>query len=455
MAFDTIAAIATPTGTGGIGIIRISGPEALPITRRLARRLPLSPPSHHMLLVPLHSPQDGSYLDQALVVAMLQPHSYTGEDVVELHCHGGPVHLSSVLRAVLAAGARPAEPGEFTRRAFLNGRLDLLQAEAIEELIEARSERACQLARDHLEGHLSATVQEIREHLLEALTLVEASLDFSLEEHVYAVDRDALASALTRARQEIDAVLSTYDQGKRLTEGIRCAIAGRPNSGKSTLFNRLLQVERAITSPTPGTTRDYLDAQLLLDGQLYWLVDTAGIGDTQDSIEAEGIRRSRQILAGADLVFLVADSSRPWGSADRDLLEQIATVGVFVWNKVDLPSRSVPPPLPEHWCGPLCLSLIQPDSLAPLQAALIEATGKGGLLPSTESVAICRERHRDALQRASANLGQATISTSEGKGEELIACDLRLALEAIGELSGLVTPDEVLGRIFSRFCIGK
>jgi tRNA modification GTPase len=451
----TIAAVATPPGYGGVGIVRISGPDSLTIARQLAPSLPESPVSHRLALVTLRSPGSGERLDRAFVAYMRSPASYTGEDVVELHCHGGPVNMGRILDAVLAAGARLAEPGEFTRRAVINQRLDLVQAEAVADLINARSVAACRLAQRHLEGRLSRDIHALRERLAQSLVLVEAGIDFSTEQHVYSLDRDRLGRNLEALRDDVKALLASYDRGRTLRQGIRCVIAGRPNAGKSTLLNLLLEEERAIVSHKPGTTRDYLDAELVLDGRLFLLVDTAGIRESKDEVELEGVRRSHALIAKADLVLLVVDSSEGWAGEDAALAKGIETPGVLLWNKIDRPPGPGQAVTPEGWSAAVPVQLNQSESAEEVRSLLIAAATRAGLMDAGESATISRARHREALERTAEHLSMASSASASGADEELLAVDLRLALDAIGAIVGILTPDEILGRIFSEFCIGK
>lgn len=458
MSGSTIAAISTAGGVGAVGIIRVSGPEAVAVLRKVVPTFPSDPLSHHLYLREIAD--DSESIDRALVALMRGPHSFTGEDVVELHCHGGPVHLRTVLDLVLSKGAVPAEAGEFTRRAFLNGRLDLAQAEAIADLINARSEVACKLARRHLEGGLSRKISSVRERLAKALVLVEAGIDFSLEEHVFSVDSEGLERDLSAISAEIGQLLATYDTGRVQREGIRCVIAGRPNAGKSSLLNALLDEERAIVSEIPGTTRDYLDAGFSLDGNLFTLVDTAGLRDTQDTIEAEGVRRANKWVDSADLVLYVVDRSVDWDPLDTQILERLTSPTLLLLNKCDLPARAEVPPLSSSRVSQHDVQLDNRDVSAPnisadLHDLLLAESKRAGLIDSSDSVTIARARHREALERSRSHLETARSANLSGLGYELVALDLRLSLDAVGEVIGAVSPDEILGRIFSEFCVGK
>ena len=455
MNVETIAAIATASGVGAIGIIRISGPRSLSIARQIAPQLPEPLPRHRLLLQGIRDPDSGENLDEGLVAFMKGPHSYTGEDVIEIQCHGGPVNLHRVLCSVLRTGARLAEPGEFTRRAFLNGRLDLVQAEAVADLINARSEASCRLAKRHLEGRLSRRIEHLREAMANSLSLVEAGIDFSLEEHVYSVDSRQLGSSLAQISSEIDSLLRTYDHGRAQREGIRCVICGRPNAGKSSLLNFLLEEDRAIISDKPGTTRDYLEGSVEVGGQLYMLIDTAGLRDSDDPVEAEGVRRTNRLVELADIVLLVVDRSIPWSTEDSALLESTNKPVVVFLNKADLPRLCSVPVLPAHVFDVIETRLDQPGPAEDLVSTLEATALRAGLIDRFDTVTISRIRHRDALERARQHVETAQQSNLTGAGEEIVALDIRLALDAIGEIVGVISPDEILGRIFSEFCVGK
>lgn len=455
MKVETIAAIITASGIGAVGIVRLSGPEALPIARRLVPRLPQSPPSHRLLFRRIEDPDGCDSLDEGLVAFMKAPHSYTGEDVVELQCHGGPVNLRRVLDCVLRAGARLAEPGEFTRRAFLNGRLDLIQAEAVADLINARSEASCRLARRHLEGRLSRRIGHLRESLATSLVLVEAGIDFSLEEHIYSVDSEQLSTSIAQISGEVDRLLATYDQGRAQREGIRCVICGRPNAGKSSLLNCLLDEDRAIISDQPGTTRDYLDGSVEVGGHLFTLIDTAGLRASEDPVEVEGVRRTMSMVELSDIVFYVVDRSIPWAPEDTSFLDSTVNPTIVLLNKSDLANRCSVPDLPTDVLDVVETRLDRGGHTEALRS-LLEATAvRAGLIDSFDTVLISRTRHREALASARRHLESARRDNLAGEGEEVIALDLRLALDAVGEVVGTISPDEILGRIFSEFCIGK
>ena len=451
---DTIAAIATPLGEGAIGVIRISGPDAFAILRRFAT-LPDPLESHRAYVRRLA--HDGDVLDEALVLPFRGPRSFTGEDVVELHCHGGVITLRRVLDAVLDAGARTAEPGEFSRRALLNEKLDLVQVEAIADIIHARSEAAQRLAQHHLAGRLSSSIDALKSQLVELIVLVEAAIDFSLEEHVYTIDAATIAARLAPIMAGLQHLLATYDAGRLRHEGVRLAIVGPPNAGKSSLLNHLLDEERAIVTDVPGTTRDYLEEGIVIRGLLFTVIDTAGIRETADRVEALGVERSRKVVAGADAVLYIADASDPLPGLE--LYEELRASDLnpsapwtFVWNKMDRVTAAPDEAPAEHT---LEISISSGSGLGGLPDALLELAGRAGVRLDEDTVLISRARHRDALTGALERLDRALGASESGLEHELIALDLRDGLSELGSLTGAVTSDDVLNRIFGDFCIGK
>ena len=455
---DTIAAVATPPGRGGVGVLRVSGPQAAAILRRLVPDWPADHPTHLLRLSSLRD-LDGALVDEALAVIMRGPRSYTGEDVVELQCHGGPIILRRLLDAALGAGARMANPGEFTQRAFLHGRLDLTQAEAVADLVQATSERAHKLALEHLRGQLGTLVRQQRELLFEAATLIEAALDFSHEEHVYQIERDEVRQRLTLVQGELEALLATFDQGRRQREGVRVVVTGPTNAGKSTLFNALHGTARAIVTPIAGTTRDFLEEELLLGGATLRLVDTAGLRQTEDHVEALGIERSHEQVRAADVILRVVDASLPLSDAEREQLaaDQASDRPVIVvLNKQDLPSGLSPQDHALLASSPRVLSAAlgaQPaQGVEALRAQLGQVAQE---LTLSEGVLISRARHREAVQQAHEAIVRALSALDAQREHELIALDVREALDALGGLVGHVSTDDILHRIFAQFCVGK
>jgi tRNA modification GTPase len=463
---DTICAVATPLGEGGIGIVRISGEKAVDIASGLVAlrsgqplRSAASHVLHHAELLDPAGADRRARLDEALVAVMRAPRSFTGEDVVELQCHGGLLILRTVCEALVRAGARLAEPGEFTKRAFLNGRLDLAQAEAVLDTIRAKTTGSLRIAQEQLRGALSREIDSVRETLLSLLAHVEAGIDF-VEEDITFIQAAELAEGLTGARDVIGRLLAHSREGRILREGVTAAIIGRPNVGKSSLLNALLKTDRAIVTPVPGTTRDVLEEVLNIRGIAVRLLDTAGIRDTQDLVEQEGVRRSHAARERADLLLIVLDGSAPLTPEDQTLLDDARRGDdqkrLVVVNKKDLPGRLASSALPS--AGPDCavvhISATTGEGLDELRdqirALLIRPD-----FEARETVLVTHLRHQTALQRAQGSL-TATLASVEGRQpDELIAMDLRAAVDALGEITGAVTTDDILDRIFKEFCIGK
>jgi tRNA modification GTPase len=431
---DTIAALATPPGRGGIGVIRVSGPEAPQIARRLLGRLPRPRHATHAIF----RDAQGAPIDAGIALYFPAPGSYTGEGVLELQGHGGPVVMQALLGACLDAGARLAEPGEFTRRAFLEGKIDLAQAEAVADLIDAATREAARSALRSLSGEFSATIAVLQSQLVELRALTEAMLDFP-EEEVDGLHRDDAASRLQKVRAALDDVLQKSRQGRLLRSGLHVVLAGRPNVGKSSLLNRLAGEERAIVTPVPGTTRDALREPIQIEGIPLVLVDTAGLRVSSDEVERRGIERTRLELQRADAVLAVFEAAR-----GRDELEDLpAGVPVIeAYNKIDLLGGYAAP------AAGLAVSAKTGEGLEALRRAILAAAG---WTPSTEPVFLARERHLRALEQARRHLEAAG---NEARWE-LFAEELRLAHAALGSITGEFSADDLLGEIFARFCIGK
>lgn len=457
---DTICAIATPPGEGGIGIIRISGEKAVEIASRVfagaGGRTVRDFPTHTLHHGELRTPDGGTRIDEVLVAVMKAPRSYTCEDVVELQCHGGPLVLRLGLEALIRSGARLAEPGEFTKRAFLNGRLDLAQAEAVMDLISARSETGLRVALEQLRGSLSEELGRLREGLVRLLVEVEAGIDFS-DEDVTFISAQGLTDGVTAVRERIAHLIRTAEEGRIVREGITAALVGRPNVGKSSLLNALAKADRAIVTPIPGTTRDVLEEFVNVRGIPIRLLDTAGLRDTVDVVEREGVRRSHDALTRAELVLAVLDGSEPLADEDRRLLELVqGKTTVLVINKTDLPScldqrdlKGLVEAGRIVWA-----SATGGVGLEELRDAIRDTVLKQGLEPS-EGVLITHLRHRGALERARASLDQVLLSVERRMAAEFVAVDLRAAINALGEIIGETTTDDILDRIFNSFCIGK
>jgi tRNA modification GTPase len=435
VAHDTIAAVATPAGRGGIGIVRLSGPAVPRIAADLIGRLPAA----RRATLARFADARGQVIDEGIALYFPAPHSYTGEEVLELHGHGGPVVMQMLLAACVDAGARLAEPGEFTRRAFLEGRLDLAQAEAVADLIDAASQEAARSALRSLSGEFSAAIEALRGELVELRALTEAQLDFP-EEELDAVHRDAAAQRLARVRSALDDVLARSRQGSLLRSGVHAVLAGRPNVGKSSLLNRLAGEERAIVTAIPGTTRDALREPIQIEGLAVLLVDTAGLRASLDEVERLGVARTQRELERADVVLAVHDLA-----ADSDPLDTIppGVTRIDVYNKVDLRPDFTPPP------GAVAVSAKTGAGMDELRQKILRGAGWSA---TGESVFLARERHLRALTAAGIHLGRAVAE--QGRWE-LFAEELRLAQEELSKITGAYTADDLLGEIFSRFCIGK
>ncbi len=470
---DTICAIATPPGEGGIGVVRISGPRALDLASHVVhlrsgaslqtlrpRVMALADVCSRSMVAPIPIPSDArahSFIDEALVVVMRRPHSFTGEDVVEVQCHGGPVILDQLCRALMSAGARLAAPGEFTKRAFLNGRLDLAQAEAVLDTIRAKTARSLAIAQAQRRGELSQEVEATRSVLVVALAHIEAALDFA-EEDITFVQQDELIRLLEGATTRLRQLVRSGEEGRLWREGAAVAILGRPNVGKSSLMNALLKADRAIVTPVPGTTRDMLEEVVSLDGIPVRLFDTAGIRSTDDPVEAEGIRRSHLAWEEADLALILLDGSQPLSESDRVLLaRQEASQALLVINKCDLDRRLLKEELVRACpssAGVIDISAKMQVGLDGLRAA-IRSRLTPDRLEAQDSVLVTNIRHASALDRALQGVEQARCSVEAGRPGELVAMDLRIAADALGEITGVITTDEILERIFAEFCIGK
>ena len=478
---ETICAIATPMGEGGVGILRVSGEKSVEVASLLVRlrsgKSLHAISSHRLYHADLLNPAfhlnstagqahgsrralgHGGIIDEALVVVMRAPHSYTGETVVEIHCHGGPLVLQLLCESLIRSGARLAEPGEFTKRAFLNGRLDLTQAEAVLDTIRAKTEGALRVAQDQLRGSLSAEIDGLRENLIRLLAHVEAAIDFT-EEDISFIQPEELARCLQATISDLDQLAESCREGRILREGVTAAIVGRPNVGKSSLLNALLRTDRAIVTAVPGTTRDVLEEVLNIRGVPVRLLDTAGIRHSEDLIEQEGVRRSWCSMERAELLLVLVDGSVPLRDEDRELIgAQGHKKKIVIVNKCDLPEK----------LDRSKLSALHGKEPAPLVVGISAKTGAGldalrdcirsmVLGPDFEpgeGAMVTRLRHLSALNRAKDALGNSARSVAESLSGEFVAMDLRAAIEALGEITGAVSTDDILDRIFREFCIGK
>ena len=456
MITDTIAAIATPLGEGGMAIVRLSGPQALDIAGRCFQ--PVGPSSQCPANAPTHTlhygriVSEGRNIDEVLLAVLRAPRTYTREDTVEITCHGGVLASKAVLDTVLGAGARLAGPGEFTLRAFLSGRIDLAQAEAVADLIHARTHLALAAANEQLAGKLSQRINRLRDELMRHLAHVEAHIDFP-DEDIAPHTTEQIQSGLRAAVTLTDTLLACANEGQILRRGIRVAIIGRPNAGKSSLLNHLLGHDRAIVTPIAGTTRDTIEETADIRGIPVVLVDTAGLRDTVDTIESEGVRRSHASAAAAELILHVLDASQPLTAEDSQHLEQFADKKrIIVRNKMDQPfAGHTAPQMNGAAVGTCCLDGRGIEELKDaIKAAVWSGDIGADMLP-----AMINARHQDALRRTREAAAHALHALEHGEPLEIAAMELRLAAQAVGEIVGKTSTEDLLDSIFSQFCIGK
>ena len=453
---DTIAAIATPMGEGGIGIVRLSGPLCPEIAGRVFKRKAAGPwESHRLYYGHVVDPETGMIVDESLCVLMKAPRSYTREDVLEIHCHGGSLATQEVMELVLREGARLAEPGEFTKRAFLNGRIDLTQAEAVIDLIRAKTSAGQVAASEQLTGRLYSVLMEAKKNLSSVLVHLEAYIDFP-EEDIELSTKEGFLKALTEVSTLLNKLVSSYEEGRIYRDGLTTVIVGRPNVGKSSLLNQLLKEKRAIVTSVPGTTRDVIEEYMNIKGIPLRLADTAGIRETEDLVEIEGVKLARETLGRADIILFVLDGSQPFSDDDRLLAKILKEkMVIIVINKSDLPKRVTGEEIGELLIDKpvVYISAEKGEGVEDLHEAIFKAAvhGKepsGGLL-------ITRTRHRDILQKGIVAVDASIQGINGDASPEFISIDLRAALNSIEDIVGETTPDDILNRIFSEFCIGK
>ncbi len=461
---DTIAAIATPLGEGGISVIRISGADAPQLIDNVFKgRTSLAAAPSHTAHFGRIIGDEGEVVDEVVATVFAGPNSYTGENTVEISCHGGILVTRRILDRILHKGVRHAEPGEFTKRAFLNGRLDLSQAEAVADLIRARSTTAHRASILQLEGILSDRIHKLRSRLVDSIGLLELELDF-VEEDLEFIDKREFRQTIADTMEDAKRLLATFSLGRIYREGVKAAIVGPPNAGKSSLLNALLESNRAIVTDIPGTTRDTIEEGMIVGGLSFRLVDTAGLRETKDRVELEGIRRTEAEARQSDIILLVLDSSQAVGDPGLKPLSDLLIGNaagrlLVVLNKSDLPCRSAEEVL-RLWGLPRDAKFAQisaktGDGIVSLQRAMVEMLEAEKPDLGESSATVTSARHFDALRRGEQSLSLALRSLESGESNEFIAVDLRNALDCLGEITGEVTTEEILNNIFSKFCIGK
>jgi tRNA modification GTPase len=449
-----IAAIATPIGEGGIAVIRVSGKNAIQKVQSCFKGKDLTTVDSHTVHFGKIIKKNGRVVDEVLATVFKSPKSYTGEDTVEISCHGGVLVTQSVLETILEQGVKGAEPGEFTQRAFLNGKLDLDQAEAVADLIHAKSIKAVDAAHQQLEGRLGKHIKTFRQQIIDATAMVELELDF-IEEDVEFANKEQLRKLLSDLDEEIGRLLDTYETGRLVKDGVKTVFIGRPNAGKSTLLNTLVGSERAIVTEIAGTTRDTIDADWSYEGLLFKLIDTAGLRETEDIIEAEGVKRSQKAFEQADLVVYLKDLSLPMEPSEREEIagfqkRALQTPFVLIGTKLDLAKQSEE----ERMQFDLKISALEEENIGELKK-LMKQRALENKDYDTSSLLVTSSRHRDSLQKARENVRRAITALDQGMTGDFLSIDLRAALKDLGTITGEITNEDVLDSIFSRFCIGK
>ncbi len=455
---DTIAAISTPVGQGGIGIVRISGSDSIMIADKIFRSKRtdklLKAKSFSMLYGHIIDPAEGGVIDEVLVSVMRSPNSYTREDVVEINCHGGMIPLRKTLEKILQQGARLAEPGEFTKRAFLNGRISLTQAEAVLDLIRAKTGESMRIAIEQLKGGLSEKLAEIRNTLLEICALSEAYIDFP-EDEIETKTSEHIIGEITAIKKEIAQISRTFQEARFFREGLSVAIVGRTNVGKSSLLNALLKKDRAIVTEFPGTTRDLIDDYININGLPIRIMDTAGIRKPDEVAEKEGIRRSLSAMENADFIIAIFDGSEPLNEYDIELLEKIKDKSaVITINKSDLPVRISPDDFQKSMKQYLHISAVTGEGLEDLKSIIFNSNIKNWK-EDREGIVVTNLRHKLALDNTASALERSIDVLSGDQPLELFSIEIRDALDSIGEITGTVTTEDILDKIFNDFCIGK
>jgi tRNA modification GTPase len=458
MDFDTIAAVATPMGEGGIGIIRVSGSDAITVVDKLYKgKVRLSTvDSHTIHYGHLVEPSTGIIQDEVMVSVMKAPRTYTKEDVVEINCHGGIISVNRVLQLVLENGVKLAEPGEFTKRAFLNGRIDLSQAEAVIDLIRAKTDRAMKIALQQVEGKLSKLIKRLRQDILELMAHIEVNIDYP-EHDVESVTRMMLLDKSTHIKEEIIRLLDTSQQGKILREGLSTVIVGRPNVGKSSLLNSLIHENKAIVTDIPGTTRDVIEEYVNVRGVPLRLVDTAGIRETEDLVEQLGVEKSRKMLHKADLILLMFNYNQPLAEDDYKLLDLVKGMNtIVIINKVDLPRildmEQIKRYLPD--VPMITTSVKEEQGIDDLEQAIASLFFKGELMHEDQTY-VSNARHIALLKQSIGSIDEFQTAIEEGMPVDMAAFDLKRTWELLGEITGDTAGEDLLDQLFSQFCLGK
>lgn len=458
--FDTIAAISTPPGEGAISIVRLSGDEALAIADRMyhsGSKCLLEVPSHTIHYGHILDPATNQLIDEVMVTVLKAPKTFTREDIVEINCHGGMVVTNQILQLALRQGARLAEPGEFTKRAFLNGRVDLSQAEAVMDLIRAKTDKAMNLALNQLDGNLSHLIRSLRQEILETLAQVEVNIDYPEYDDVEELTTRLLLEKAHQVQGQINQLLLTAQQGKILREGLSTAIIGRPNVGKSSLLNYLLDEEKAIVTEIAGTTRDVIEEYVNVRGVPLKLIDTAGIRDTEDVVEKIGVERSKKALAEADLILLVLNQSEALTAADRELLRLTADdKRIILLNKTDLPAQlNLDSEAELLGDSPLfAISVLEKAGLDQLEKAIADLFFAGGTGDKDASY-VSNTRHIALLEKAGQALGEVIVGIEAGMPVDLVQIDMTRCWDFLGEIVGDSVQDELITQLFSQFCLGK
>lgn len=457
----TIIALATPTGRSGIGVIRLSGGESLKIARKLVNDEGFSPVPRTAQLRPIHDPAVGDTIDEALITYFRAPHSFTGEDIIEISCHGSPVLLRQVIDVCLKMDARLAEPGEFSLRALANGRIDLAEAEAIRDLIDSQTAASARQAVRQMRGEMSQSLQPLKDDLLNIIVVLESALEF-VEDDLPPAQLDSVISRLVEIATETSRLADTYKAGHLIREGLRVALVGRPNVGKSSLFNALLGSDRAIVTDIAGTTRDQIHERFIIDDIPISLIDTAGLRDTTDTVESIGVERSRATMADADIVIVMLDASEQTSDEDREILASVKDLNYLVaLNKIDkLPSTDIDKIVAsEHSSLSYLREKITPvsaktgEGLDDLRQAIVRPFGIRDI--SSSGFLITDARHHDLLLRTRIEIEQSIQQLKDKMSEEIVLIGLHNALRYLGEITGETTTENMLSRIFSTFCIGK